>query len=135
MLKSIFKYLVVIRLDGYNRSVSLFVCVIHHNINVNMPATSSVKSLVLNVVKACTDKSKRNRPKVSFSNPVKRACYLLGMPERTLKRYMCGDALETDTVPSPSQASSVTKKERKKKLDNFDKVTIRNQDIRCNKSK
>ena len=62
MLKSIFKYLVVIRLDGYNPSVSLFVCVIHHNINVNMPATLSVKSLVLNVVKACKDESKRNRP-------------------------------------------------------------------------
>ena len=33
-------------------------------------------------------------------------------------------------MPSPSQASSSTKKERKRKLDNFDKVTIRNAALR-----
>ena len=85
--------------------------------------------------KVCAIESKRNRPKISFSHPFKRACYLLGLSERTVNRYASGNDSKKDTVPALSDGPSAAKKIRGRKnvLDSFDKMTIRNTALRLMK--
>ena len=100
-----------------------------------MPVKPSVKGLILNVLKVCAIESKRNRPKISFSHPFKRACHLLGLSERTVNRYASGNDSKKDTVPASSDGPSAAKKIRGRKnvLDSFDKMTIRNTALRLMK--
>ena len=89
----------------------------------------TVKCIILNVIKACESECKRKRPRVSFSEPLKRASYLLGLSERSVKRYSCENATEPETAV-PSNAFKAESRGRKKVLDNFDKSTIRNASMR-----
>ena len=99
--------------------------------SVNMSVTRpSVKSIVLNVLKACRSESKRNRPRVSFSEPLKRAGYLLGVSERTVKRYSCESDSQTESVSSSAVHVNNERRGRKKVLDIFDKSVIRNASVR-----
>ena len=95
----------------------------------NMPRSKDVKSIVLNVLKACQKESKKAKPLVSLSNPLKRASFLLGLSERSIQRYLDSDICDNskstaDSLTSSKCASKQVK--RKKKLDSFDLCTIKN---------
>ena len=72
----------------------------------NMPRSKDVKSIVLNVLKACQKESKKAKPLVSLSNPLKRTSFLLGLSERSIQRYLDSDICDNSKSTADSLTSS-----------------------------